>query len=315
MPAPHFGYDAAEVGPGRPDAATRRDRQTMRTPMRTFSIITGLLAGAALTTPAQAQMTTQQACVGTNGLARIVPAGTICHSPERLVSWITAGPQGPQGAAGATGAAGPAGAQGPAGAVGARGPVGSPGAAGPAGPAGPAGATGAAGPMGSAGPAGATGARGPTGATGPAGSAGVAGPVGGAGPTGPVGPVGAVGPIGVGPMGIAGVAGPAGATGPTGTQGPAGTQALFGTNTNWASPGTTECVMGSVWLSAGSVAGGLLANGQTLSISENFALFALLGTTYGGDGQTTFNLLDLRSKAPNGLSYWICNEGLFPIRQ
>lgn len=40
------------------------------------------------------------------------------------------------------------------------------------------------------------------------------------------------------------------------------------------------------------------ANGQLLAISENTALFALIGTTYGGDGQTTFALPDLRGRAP-----------------
>lgn len=39
-------------------------------------------------------------------------------------------------------------------------------------------------------------------------------------------------------------------------------------------------------------------NGQTLAISQNTALFSLLGTTYGGNGQTTFNLPDLRGRAP-----------------
>jgi microcystin-dependent protein len=43
--------------------------------------------------------------------------------------------------------------------------------------------------------------------------------------------------------------------------------------------------------------GFLPANGQILSISQNSALFALLGTTYGGDGQTTFALPDLRGRA------------------
>ncbi|GGD53830.1 phage tail protein [Erythrobacter arachoides] len=38
--------------------------------------------------------------------------------------------------------------------------------------------------------------------------------------------------------------------------------------------------------------------GQTLPISSNQALFALLGTTYGGNGQTTFQLPDLRGRAP-----------------
>ncbi|NLR59160.1 phage tail protein [Chitinophaga polysaccharea] len=39
-------------------------------------------------------------------------------------------------------------------------------------------------------------------------------------------------------------------------------------------------------------------NGQTLPINQNQALFALLGTTYGGNGQTTFMLPDLRGRIP-----------------
>ena len=39
-------------------------------------------------------------------------------------------------------------------------------------------------------------------------------------------------------------------------------------------------------------------NGQLMSINQNQALFALLGTTYGGNGQTTFALPDLRGRAP-----------------
>ena len=42
------------------------------------------------------------------------------------------------------------------------------------------------------------------------------------------------------------------------------------------------------------------ANGQLLPISSNNALFALLGTTYGGDGRTTFALPDLRGRTPIG---------------
>lgn len=41
-------------------------------------------------------------------------------------------------------------------------------------------------------------------------------------------------------------------------------------------------------------------NGQSLSISEYDALFALIGTTYGGDGQSTFYLPDLRGRIPIG---------------
>lgn len=44
--------------------------------------------------------------------------------------------------------------------------------------------------------------------------------------------------------------------------------------------------------------GWALCNGQILSIQQNQALFALLGTTYGGNGQTTFRLPDLRGRAP-----------------
>jgi microcystin-dependent protein len=39
-------------------------------------------------------------------------------------------------------------------------------------------------------------------------------------------------------------------------------------------------------------------DGQILSISQNQALFSLLGTTYGGNGQTTFALPDLRGRIP-----------------
>ncbi|HET7732739.1 MAG TPA: tail fiber protein [Paludibacter sp.] len=41
-----------------------------------------------------------------------------------------------------------------------------------------------------------------------------------------------------------------------------------------------------------------LCNGQLLSIAQNTALFSLLGTTYGGNGQTTFALPDLRGRVP-----------------
>jgi len=41
--------------------------------------------------------------------------------------------------------------------------------------------------------------------------------------------------------------------------------------------------------------------GATVSISENQALFAILGTTYGGDGRTTFGLPDFRSHVPAGI--------------
>lgn len=44
--------------------------------------------------------------------------------------------------------------------------------------------------------------------------------------------------------------------------------------------------------------GWALCDGQILPISSNSALFSLLGTTYGGDGRTTFALPDLRGRVP-----------------
>jgi microcystin-dependent protein len=46
--------------------------------------------------------------------------------------------------------------------------------------------------------------------------------------------------------------------------------------------------------------GWLACDGQTLPISQFDALFTILGTTYGGDGTTTFNLPDLRGRVPLG---------------
>ncbi len=45
-------------------------------------------------------------------------------------------------------------------------------------------------------------------------------------------------------------------------------------------------------------AGWAFCDGQLLPISENTALFNLIGTTYGGDGQSTFALPDLRGRVP-----------------
>jgi len=45
--------------------------------------------------------------------------------------------------------------------------------------------------------------------------------------------------------------------------------------------------------------GWALCNGQFLPINQNQALFSLLGTTYGGNGQTTFALPNLQGRAPN----------------
>jgi microcystin-dependent protein len=53
--------------------------------------------------------------------------------------------------------------------------------------------------------------------------------------------------------------------------------------------------------------GWAFCDGQLLSISQNAALFSLLGTTYGGDGESNFALPDLRSRVPVSLGQ---GEGL-----
>jgi len=47
-----------------------------------------------------------------------------------------------------------------------------------------------------------------------------------------------------------------------------------------------------------AILGWAFCDGSLLSIAQNDALYALLGTTYGGDGQNTFALPDLRSRVP-----------------
>lgn len=74
----------------------------------------------------------------------------------------------------------------------------------------------------------------------------------------------------------------------------------------------TEPYMASVAIFAGNFApmSWMFCNGQLLSIANYNALFALLGTTYGGDGMTTFGLPDFRSRTAicsgqgNGLSFY-----------
>ena len=58
--------------------------------------------------------------------------------------------------------------------------------------------------------------------------------------------------------------------------------------------------VGEIRMFAGNFppAGWMFCDGQPLPISENEVLFQLIGTTYGGDGQETFNLPDLRGRIP-----------------
>lgn len=212
------------------------------------------------------------------------------------------------------------------GAAGPSGPAGATGPAGPQGPTGPAGATGPAGSTGPAGPAGAQGTPGTPGAPGTMGPPGVPGTPGTMGPQGLPGTPGMPGTMG--PSGAPGTPGATGATGPAGPQGPVGPQgpsgasvpdARFGDNSAWGNsraegPNSATCYLGQVLLTAGSVAQGMLADGRLLPINQYTAVFALMGTTYGGNGQTNFALPDLRSAAPNGMVYSICMEGIFPSR-
>lgn len=62
----------------------------------------------------------------------------------------------------------------------------------------------------------------------------------------------------------------------------------------------SEPFVGEVRMFAGSFAprGWAFCDGQLLAVSQNDALFSLFGTIYGGDGQTTFGLPDLRGRVP-----------------
>ena len=77
--------------------------------------------------------------------------------------------------------------------------------------------------------------------------------------------------------------------------------------------------------------GWAFCHGQVIQIQQNQALFSLLGTTFGGDGITTFNLPDLRPKDTNGnivqvhvgqiyqgevyMEYSIALQGIYPSRE
>src|SRR5687767_15211750 len=66
--------------------------------------------------------------------------------------------------------------------------------------------------------------------------------------------------------------------------------------------------VGEIRMFAGNFApaGWMFCEGQLLPISENETLYSLIGTTYGGDGESTFALPDLRGRVPihqgNGVS-------------
>jgi microcystin-dependent protein len=76
--------------------------------------------------------------------------------------------------------------------------------------------------------------------------------------------------------------------------------------------------VGEIRIFAGNFApaGWMSCDGQQLPISEYDTLFTLIGTTYGGDGQSTFNLPNLQSRVPihwgtssSGSTYQIAEQG------
>lgn len=76
--------------------------------------------------------------------------------------------------------------------------------------------------------------------------------------------------------------------------------------------------IGEIRMFAGNFApaGWMFCEGQLLPISENETLFNLIGTTYGGDGQSTFGLPDLRGRVPihfgtrsGGANYQLAETG------
>jgi microcystin-dependent protein len=58
--------------------------------------------------------------------------------------------------------------------------------------------------------------------------------------------------------------------------------------------------------------GWLPCDGRLLDVTDNTALFVLLGTLYGGDGQTTFGIPKIAPIATRGPSYFIAIQGAFP---
>jgi microcystin-dependent protein len=204
------------------------------------------------------------------------------------------------------------------------------GAVGPRGPAGPQGPAGSRGPAGPAGPAGPEGPMGSTGQTGFTGQPGPAGPQGPVGPAGPTGVVAATSPVTYteatrtvgflagssngdvltwnGTSWVAAPPAPAHFT-VSNMQPSLGITYIIATSGIFPARSGIEPYLGEIEMVGFNFAplGWALCNGQTLSIAQNSALFALLGTAYGGDGVTTFALPDLRGRVP---MHWGQGPGL-----
>ena len=130
---------------------------------------------------------------------------------------------------------------------------------------------------------------------------GPAGPQGPTGPQGPVGPQGPAGPIGSVPANLSAISADLSTT--------SGVAYLGATKFNY--PGT--CVIGDTFLSVNGYSGNAIpADGRLIPISNNTALFSLIGTNFGGNGTSNYAVPDLRAFAPKGLQYSICLNGIFP---
>ena len=81
-----------------------------------------------------------------------------------------------------------------------------------------------------------------------------------------------------------------------------------------ASALSTEDYTGSIGLTAASFCprGTVEPAGQELPISQHQALYALFGTTYGGDGKRTFALPNLSGQAPAGIRFCMVMNGIYP---
>ena len=79
-----------------------------------------------------------------------------------------------------------------------------------------------------------------------------------------------------------------------------------------------EGILAEIRLFAGTFApnGWAYCDGSTMAIMQNQALFSLIGTQFGGDGQKTFQLPNLPPvKAGNAeIRYIICLQGIYPQR-
>jgi microcystin-dependent protein len=270
---------------------------------------------------ARAQVLTLGACVNNqSGNMRLASAPGDCRGQEVFVQWNVQGVPGPKGDKGDPGIQGPPGPKGDQGIQGVQGPKGDQGDQGIQGPKGDQGDQGIQGPKGDQGDQGIQGPKGDQGQQGIQGLKGDQGEQGEKGDKGDKGDQGDQGPPGED-----------GADGAGLTNGSIPGQLLLWQGNSWVaalpspqqiiidnmqpyaainyvialegifpSRNGSEPFIGEIYMFAGNFAprGYALCDGQLLSIAQNTALFSILGTTYGGNGQTTFALPDLRGRAP-----------------